>query len=395
MPNPAFFESFEPRRLMSRAPAPVADSSRESGVAIDVAYAAAKSSYIDLKSEVYGAVHDADVPGGAGAVMKDGALAAIGANGRRVANKRNKVTVDDRFHLGSAGKAMTTTMVARLIELGKIDWNTTIASVFPELKGKITRSFEGVTVWQLMTNRSGMRDDMSARTLIKLGTLDGDRQEQRAAMVPIVLKTEANGDPGERFEYSNFAYAVLGAMAERATGSSFESLMFTHVFKPLGMSSAGFGAQGKDSKAYHPRGHSASGSPRTSRNDDQLPYMAPAGTMSMSVVDWGKFLKSQMGLKVNSKAKAPLLRSSTLERLHTPYDASGTQYAAGWVVTKILGVTVLSHDGTNGNWYSTVQLIPSLKYAAYNVVNQGGARGMEAAYDLKERMIDRVPFLDF
>lgn len=364
-------------------------------IAIDIAFAAArKSSYIDLKDDVYGAVHDNKVPGGAAAVMQNGALVALGANGRRRADKKEKVTTDDRFHLGSAGKAMTSTMVARLIELGRLDWETKVTSVFPELKGNITRSFENVTVWQLMTNRSGISDDNLNGSLVKLGTLKGDRQKQRAAMVPIVLKSKANGSPGDNFEYSNFGYAVLGAMAERVTGSSFESLMYTYVFKPLGMDSADFGAQGKDSKNYQPRGHSSSGSPKTSTNDDRLPYLAPAGTMSMSIVDWGKFLKSQMGLTVG-KMKTTLVKSSTLTRLHTPYDGDGTSYAAGWIVTKILGVTVLSHDGTNGNWYSTVQLIPSLKYAAYDVVNQGGSRGMNAAYDLKEKIIDTAPFLDF
>jgi CubicO group peptidase (beta-lactamase class C family) len=384
------FESVEPRRHLSASLHPQRSAEMPPSAAVEYAYAAAAPAIVDLKDDVYGVVHDNDVPGGQAAVIKDGAIAALGANGKRVAGKKQKVTTEDRFHLGSAGKAMTSTMVARLIELGQLDWETKIVTVFPELKGKITASFENVTVWQLMTNRSGISDNVSTSTLIKLGTVSGDRQHQRAAMVPILLKTTANGAPGAKFEYSNFAYALLGAMAERATGSSFESLMYTYVFKPLKMDSAGFGAHGKDNKTYDPRGHDENGNPKTSQNDDMLPYLAPAGTMTMSVIDWGKFLKAQMGLPTKGKY---LLKQSTLDRLHTPYNASGTQYAAGWVVTKILGVTVLSHDGTNGNWYSTVQLIPSLHYAVFDVVNQGGTDGMQAAYDLKEKAIDRVPYL--
>jgi CubicO group peptidase (beta-lactamase class C family) len=383
-------EFVEPRQHLSAARHPQRSAEVPASAAIEYAYAAAAPAILDLKDDVYGVVHDNDVPGGQVGVIKDGALAALGANGKRVTGKKQKVTIDDRFHLGSAGKAMTSTMVARLIELGELDWETKIVTVFPELKNKITKSFENVTVWQLMTNRSGISDNVSSKTLIKLGTVSGDRQQQRAAMVPILLNTEANGAPGAHFEYSNFAYALLGAVAERIAGSSFESLMYTYIFKPLKMDSAGFGAHGKDSKTYDPRGHDSSGRPKTSQNDDQLPYLAPAGTMTMSVIDWGKFLKAQMGLPTKGKY---LLKQSTRDRLHTPYDGSGTQYAAGWVVTKVLGVTVLSHDGTNGNWYSTVQLIPSLRYAVFDVVNQGGSDGMQAAYDLKEKAIDRVPFL--
>ena len=376
--------------MFSSAPVATPLAKQSTNSAIDVAYAAAASPYTDLSGDVYGVLKSDKVPGGAAAVITDGGLTAIGANGKRVAGKKDKVTNDDRFHLGSAGKAMTSTMVARLIELGKIDWESKIVTVFPELKGKITKSFENVTVWQLMTNRSGLNDNVSAKTLIKLGRLGGTRQEQRAAMVPIMLSTAALDAPGQQFAYSNFGYAILGAMAERVTNTPFETLMAAYVFKPLGMDTAGFGPQGTDRKVYQPRGHDASGNAKTATNDDQLPYLAPAGTMSMSIVDWGKFLKSQMGLNVG-KAKMTLVTASTLKRLHTPYDGPGQSYAAGWVVTKVLGVSILSHDGTNGNWYSTVQLIPLLKYAAFDVVNEGGSRGMQAAYDIKEKLLDRYP----
>lgn len=386
-------DALEPRRLLASAPSiGVNGTGDEAGIRIDVPFASA-ATIQDLSGDIYSAVRENGVQAGAAGVIDDGALAAIGASGKRRKDRKERVNTDDRFHLGSSGKSMTSTMVARLIEEGKIDWDTRIIDVYPELDGQITSSFENVTVWQLMTNRSGIGDAKVQTTsnLIKLGTLTGTRTQQRDKMVPIVLKTAPNGSPGSTFEYSNFAYAVLGAMAEEVSGESFESLMSTYVFRPLGMESAGFGPQGSDTgrKLYQPRGHNANGTPKNNDNDDLLPYLAPAGTMSMSVIDWGKYLKTHMGLKVNRKL---LVQAETLERLHTPYDASGTQYAAGWVVTSVAGVQVLSHDGTNGNWYSTVQLIPQLKYAAYSVVNQGGANGLAAAYDIKQKAIERVPF---
>lgn len=394
MAHRSFIDPLEPRRHLSGTT--VATKALRGTLslppAIEATFStnAVKSKVDDLSSIIYDAVHDENVPGGAAGVIQDGELVALGDAGKRVRGKSSNTGSSDRFHLGSSGKAMTSTMVGRLIELKKLDWNTTVTKVFPELKGKITKSFEGVTVWQLMTNRSGLADDLSAKTLVKLGTLKGDRQKQRAAMVPIVLAGGANGKPGEKFAYSNFGYAVLGAMAERATGKSFENLMRDYVFNPLGMKSAGFGAQGKDAKLDQPRGHDASGKARTSGNDDKLPYLAPAGTMSMSAGDWSKFLRIHMGVRVNG---TKLISESTLDRLHTPYDGSGTSYAAGWVVTKVLGVSVLSHDGTNDNWYSTVQLIPDLKYAAFDVVNQGGSAGMAAAYAIKSELLREYSFL--
>ncbi len=387
------FDALEPRRLLSGGNETLLRVMEQAGTRITVPFARAQT-IRDVSGEIYSIVRDDNVPAGAAGVIQNGSLAALGASGKRRRDRKERVNTDDRFHLGSSGKAMTSTMVARLIEVGKLDWETTIVDVYPSLASSINSSFRNVTVWQLMTNRSGISDVKveTASNLIKLGTLSGSRMQQRAKMVPIVLKSSANGSPGENFEYSNFGYAVLGAMAEQVTGQSFESLMATYVFKPLGMDSAGFGPQGSDTgrKLWQPRGHNANGSPRTNSNDDLLPYLAPAGTMSMSVIDWGKFLKAHMGLKVNGRL---LVQPATLGRLHTPYDAGGTQYAAGWVVTNVFGFKVLSHDGTNGNWYSTVQLIPQIKYAAYDVVNQGGSNGLSAAYDIKSKLLDDVPFI--
>lgn len=46
------------------------------------------------------------------------------------------------------------------------------------------------------------------------------------------------------FVYSNLGYMVAGAMAEKKTGKSWEALMQEKLFKPLGMTSAGFGFPG-------------------------------------------------------------------------------------------------------------------------------------------------------
>ena len=380
------FETFEPRRLMAATPAAVRVVSDATAAATILPLAS--TGLTDISGDVYGSIRSAGVPAGAAGTIVDGALESLGASGKRSAKRKEHVTTDDRWHLGSAGKAMTPTMVARLIENGVVDWDTTVLDLYPKLKGKITSTFGNVTIWQLMTNRSGISDaNVTGSTLAKLGTLSGDTMAQRQAMVPILLTTKSVGVG--TFEYSNFGYALLGAMAERATGESFENLMRKYVFNPLKMDTAGFGPQGSDrgKVLYQPRGHNANGSVKTATNDDVLPYLAPAGTMSMSVVDWAKFLKVHLGLKVG---KVTLLKSATLDRLHTPYDGDGTSYAAGWVVTDIAGIRVLSHDGTNGNWYSTVQLIPSLKYANFAVVNEGGSSGQTAAYDIKDKEFNRT-----
>src|SRR3972149_10356344 len=68
-----------------------------------------------------------DLPALAAAVVVDGKTAAWGASGFRRYGTGVKVTSDDRFHIGSCTKAMTATLVAMLVDRGKLSWDTTLA----------------------------------------------------------------------------------------------------------------------------------------------------------------------------------------------------------------------------------------------------------------------------
>ena len=61
-----------------------------------------------------------DLPALAVAVLKTGKLEAIGAVGVRKFGANAPVTLDDRFHLGSCTKAITATLIAKLVEDKKL-----------------------------------------------------------------------------------------------------------------------------------------------------------------------------------------------------------------------------------------------------------------------------------
>src|SRR5262245_22762609 len=66
------------------------------------------------------------VPALAAAVVRADGPVRVGAVGVRQAGRPEKVTADDRFHLGSCTKAMTATLCARLVEQGKLSWTATL-----------------------------------------------------------------------------------------------------------------------------------------------------------------------------------------------------------------------------------------------------------------------------
>ena len=78
-----------------------------------------------------------DLPALAVVVTKDGRICERAAVGVRKVGDPALVTTNDVFHIGSCTKSMTATVTAILIEQGRLRWDTTIAEVFPELKGKL------------------------------------------------------------------------------------------------------------------------------------------------------------------------------------------------------------------------------------------------------------------
>src|SRR5882672_679156 len=97
-----------------------------------------------------------DLPALAVVVAKDGNVCDRAAVGVRKSGDPTSVTTNDVFHIGSCTKSMTATLAAMLIEHGKLRWDTTIAEVFPELKGKMDKQYEAVIVEQLLTHRGGV-----------------------------------------------------------------------------------------------------------------------------------------------------------------------------------------------------------------------------------------------
>ena len=125
--------------------------------------------------------------------------------------------------------------------------------------------------------------------------------------------------PGEKFLYSNWGYVIAGHMAEKATGKSWETLMQTEVFGPLKMSTAGFGGTGTLGKIDQPWPHSMLGMPMPTNGkaQDNLPVMGPAGTIHMTIQDWGKFVaehlkghhgKSGSGARARDRRPCPSFR---------------------------------------------------------------------------------------
>jgi CubicO group peptidase (beta-lactamase class C family) len=328
-----------------------------------------------------------ELPAMGGAIVVGDAVTAIGATGLRQKGKKERVTVDDLWHLGSCTKAMTATLIARLVEKGELSWDTTIEAAFPKLK-KIDDGFRPVTLELLLGNRGGAPADLSADGLwAKLQQRKGSHRAQRRTLVEAVLAKPPASDPGTTNLYSNAGFAIAGAAAEVSQDAAWEDLLREHVFEPLGMKSGGFGPPGSKKKVDQPRGHMPTGyAVVPGPLADNPPAIGPAGTVHATLRDWAKFVSAHL---TGAKSDGSFLRPETFEKLHTALD--GQTYALGWVTAKRGwgGGPVLWHNGSNTMWYCVTWIAPEKDFAVLVTSNQGGPKAREAADEAIGALIQR------
>ena len=309
-------------------------------------------------------------------------LLTQGVAGVRKRGTEVPATLNDQWHLGSDGKAMTATLVARLVEKERLKWDTTVAEVFPDLAPGFNPEARTITVLQLLSHRSGLRPNPD---LLLYRGADGTKERLR--LVKDELKKAPQHKPGAHYEYSNLGYAIVGAIVERITGKSFEEAIQDEVFRPLGMSSVGFGGTGTPGITDQPWGHYENGAPVPDNGPamDNPPVLCPAGRIHCTIQDWARFITDQLR---GARGEPALLQPATYQKLQTP--PFGGEYALGWLVVEREwgGGTVLNHGGDNTMNFANVWVAPRRDFAILVCVNQSGNTAFEATDEAVGALMD-------
>lgn len=313
-----------------------------------------------------------DLPAIAAVLVTSQGIERIGVAGVRKRGMDVSATLDDLWHLGSETKAMTATLVAKLVEQGRLNWETTVAEVFPELADTFHPDMRGVTLLHLLSHRSGLRPNLN------LGKFQGDDVKQlRLRAVREELARKPAHKPGSHYEYSNLGYIIVGAMVERVTDKTWEEAIREEVFTPLKMTSVGFGGTGTRGQIDQPWPHHSGGKPMPENGPamDNPPVMGPAGRVHCTIQDWAKFIQDQLR---GARGEPALLAPASYKKLHTP--PFGGEYGLGWLVVKRDwgGGLVLHHGGDNTMNFANVWIAPQRDFAVLVCVNQGGDRSFEA-----------------
>ena len=325
------------------------------------------------------------VPALAAAFVRDGQIVAESTIGAPTFGSPAAVSARAAFHLGSLTKSFTAVVIGKLIEDGKLDWNTSVGRALEGVE--MQEAYRGVTLEELLQHRGGL----PAYTDGRPPGHDPDKRysgsptEQRAAFLADVLALPPVGTPGQTTLYSNAGYALAGFVAERVTGESWEGLVRRCVFDPLGMSSAGFGFPER------PQGHVVDGAGFAPVPLDAYPNMAiiaPAGNIHCCARDLARYALAHLS---GLAGRDGWLRAETLQRLHTPTAGEeGQSFASGWIVSKdARGEPMHRHGGTVGASYAEMRLYPARQCGVIFLTNVPIGVGEALANEVDRALLQR------
>ena len=325
------------------------------------------------------------LPALAALVVRSDTTLDLAVTGLRRQGKPEKVEPADRFHLGSMGKAITATVIARLVEEGTLSWTTRPIDVFPELAKTIHPGYRNVTIEQLLRHEGGTPayDSIAEMEGAKARAGSGSPRDQRRAFSTWLLQQRPYVAPGTRPEYSNAAYPVAAAMAEAATGEAWESLVESRLARPLGINLVhGLPARGDSPQPWGHKPKSAFFGMATYQNavEPQPPgdgwalgvIFDPAGDYSLSLADYAKFLQLHLA---GLAGRDGLLKASSIQRLH----AGPGEYAMGWFLREFDGTTAHWHTGSTETFFSRVIMLPERDIAVAVLTNAGSEAASTAS----------------
>lgn len=256
------------------------------------------------------------------------------------------ITGKTRFRIGSVSKPITVAALGKLMDMEKVNISLPVQTYVPYFPIKKYP----VTVKQISGHIAGIRHYRGNEMLMK------DPYYSVESSIAIFSNDSLLFEPGNKFSYSSYAFNLLSAVIEGASGEDFLSYVQAEVFLPLNMTSTS--PDKNDSIIVN----------RTSfyqfdslNNIINAPYVdnsykwASGGFIS-TTTDLIKFGEAHL--------KPGFLSAKTLNKLTTSQvlnNGDSTGYGIGWVCLKENQLQGFGHSGGSVGGITQFKIYPDEK----------------------------------
>lgn len=302
-------------------------------------------------------LQSSDAPSISVAVVQNGKLAYANAVGRAALEPERRASVDTRYAVGSISKQFTAAGILLEMEQGKVSLDDPVSKYFPSL----TRARD-ITIRELLSHTSGYEDYAPQDYMIPAWTRPTTADEilKGWAMKPLDF------DPGTKWQYSNTNYVLAGKILEKASGEALMPFLRSHIFDPLGITTAGDCTVDKTPASAVAYTRYALGPPRPALREGPGWYFG-AGELCMTPSDLAKWDIAFLEKRILSEAA---YRSFTTEvKLK---NGSGTHYALGLELGDLDGVPMIYHSGEVSGFLAENMVFPTKSAAVILCSNQDG-----------------------
>jgi CubicO group peptidase (beta-lactamase class C family) len=295
--------------------------------------------YIDTILATDVAPHE---PGAAVAVVKDGAVLHCKGYGRANLEWDVAIAPDTVFPLGELAMPFTATCVMLLHEQGTLHVDAPLTTYLPDFPA----TNPPITLYHLLTHTSGLDENFD-----RFDPRQDWTPDDVYAVIKEVLLRVPPGSAGWSGWFSG--YFLLQRIIERVSGRSFEDVLQSHIFAPLGMTSSCYLRHA----TITPR--RASGYSATPEFVYQnAPYVdvthpwagGPIGSTAQDLARWASALQ-----------QGRLLSPALLERMYTRVTiATGAtaNYGCGWMIGEWAGRRVVYHPGHISGFRTAIYHLP-------------------------------------
>ena len=301
------------------------------------------------------------VPGVGLGVVQDGKVVFAGGFGVKELGGTEKPDGDTLFMIASNTKAMTTLLLAKLVDEHRITWDTPVTKLLPSFKLGDAATTNSVLVRHLICACTGMpRQDLE--WIFDYGKMT---PESTMALLGTMQPTSKFG---ELFQYSNLMAAAAGYTgahvihADMELGAAYDSAVQSYVFDPLGMKETTFNMK-QALSSNHAGSHSADADGKmakamTAINDAVLPAR-PAGGAWSSVNDMLKYISMELAEGKLPDGSTYISKEPLLER-RAPQVSIGKDvtYGMGLMVDTTYGIPVVHHGGDLVGYHSDMMWLP-------------------------------------